>query len=506
MKIDAAKALEVPPARVGFDWVIVVLGPADQPLRGVCASTRKDDGTKPTGSITNENGELTLTCDTASAELPIAISSGVPYTWQTLTEPRTVVRFPDLLPLSVRLIDGVTGLSLDGGGVRATSLIEGNESLERKRDTFVLPISEYAAGKSGSQSLSIDPPTGYAHTGSVSEYVDVSPSARSVHLDVPVWPEMSVDVRVLDATGNPVAGASVGAARITGIGAFGREQRTDAEGRVTIGRVAYVPGERAQVEASVSDRYGSGKSAVLRSSGDRPVVEIRLPAGPRKRPRCGGVCGSGCGSVQLRYGHPPEGGTLTARIRVLRRDGTPAIRVTVRLISDARPGDHDGTTEDEESPPGDSWAIETSTDADGIATLAGLHPDERATVQVFGRGFVSTELSVKIDSGLANEFMVVEANGGSLDLRVVDSEGRAVAAACIEVECWDFSIAGRVVDYVRLVGSTQHATLLTDADGRLRLERLSPGEQRITVKLGSRKAKIEVDQDDLAAGATITLK
>ena len=130
-------------------------------------------------------------------------------------------------------------------------------------------------------------------------------------------------------------------------------------------------------------------------------------------------------------------------------------------------------------------------DADGRARAEDLVAG-RYRVALHEAGLVSSSAVVDVAADAEATASLAESSGGSIDVLVVDGDGRPLPFASLDVgrlpwglEWLDVSDEG-----------VQRLDRFTDHLGRRALEHVEPGEVEVTVRWGSRSAKSKVAVSD----------
>ena len=444
--------------------VLVVLGPGDRPLRGVRVrrSFQPGEWTETDGA-----GRATVSFPPGASDTTVWLSGPVPGTRVTPDGPETVVRFPDLLPLSVLLVDGETGEWVGGAGVLLWA-ISGPLELDAHGARFEMPVSPARPGQVVELAFRVESPLGYA--GPEAEWFrargTVSVFAARVEVTIPVYREAALFARVEEADGTPAAGAEIHQVKLGETAVAFRADPVGADGRTRIRGVPALRGEPVTVRAGKDRRNATSLVVRLAPSGQPVQVLVRLPEeAPSRGTRGGIVLGSASTSfVDILVGALTGTGRL--EIRVLRRDGAPAAGAHLR-----------------------------STIAVGTSATSTL-PDATVTVRVREPGYLAPPpATVRVRDGESARLEIREADGTDTTVLVLDEDGRALPFARIEVEDRDG------VAWVKLEGVVQQLVILTDREGRALLPDLPAGTSVVTARFGSRSVSGET-----TPGTALTLR
>jgi hypothetical protein len=147
--------------------------------------------------------------------------------------PVTTIRYPDLLPLHVDFIDGVTGATLHDGSV---SLPGSRGKTVHGAHPRIILMAPIVPGDTCSFYLEIEPPAGTAGAQGLHERVRsfVSSQAHAAHLTIPVWPEVTLTVEVRNRSGVQLDFGFLHDAELRI-----RAKPTDASGRTRVHGVPY---------------------------------------------------------------------------------------------------------------------------------------------------------------------------------------------------------------------------------------------------------------------------
>lgn len=167
-------------------------------------------------------------------------------------------------------------------------------------------------------------------------------------------------------------------------------------------------------------------------------------------------------------------------VRVLRRDGTPAVGARVSFIPHL---------EEHESPMGPRKA---TTDLEGIARFADPRPGT-ATVAADQLGFLDVQGTVEVRALGVTEARVQERAGGRLTVEIIDEHGRGLSFATCQLQ------TGCSHPYVDMQDGIQRMDRFTDHEGRRTYAGVFPGPVTLYVQWGHRRKNVEAK---IAAGRT----
>jgi hypothetical protein len=401
-----------------------------------------------------------------------------------VTREGAVIIADDLVPVEVIVVDASTGRPVD-------AVVTGPSHVHRGRDaTYAMGVPDSVLhDNEPRQTLCYcaDLPSGYALEDRADpEWIGgaVSRFADRVRIMVRARREVTLHVQVVDPRGSPVEGAELGIKGVP-VACTGRS------GRTTI-PIPHLDGERVRVVACDGTRAGVAELVLDDVPGDRDLV-VRLtdvvdgeslePKGlsdaPFSGPSRGACIGLGPGDAREEAAkskdHPEvhedgtweeEIGTASLAVTVLRRNGRPAAGLW-------------GTVE------GAACRVR-ELDGDGHAFFGDL-AGGNYSVSVCAPGFVQTESEVTLVGGAHTQIDLLEQEGWTARVRVIDEREAPVRFAVIDV-----------VDqpYALLEDGTQVLGLYTDVDGWVTLTQLCPGSARVEVRFGSRRASAKIDPAD----------
>jgi hypothetical protein len=144
--------------------------------------------------------------------------------------------------------------------------------------------------------------------------------------------------------------------------------------------------------------------------------------------------------------------------------------------------------------------VVTRTDAEGRATFARL-PAGAVGLRVIDSGWAFPKTRVVIPTDAIADVDVHELTGGTLDVRVVDADGRPVPCASLAFGradrrfAWDLDDAG-----------VQRLDPLVGADGRRVFAHVPPGTIHVRAAVGTREGRSQVEVTDRGTHVvTVTL-
>lgn len=466
---DSAAPLTPAPAKPSEKRVLRIVDTSGKPIGNV------NVGVKAGGDRwTDKNGEAVF--EVTEKRLLVYWSDGAVERTVELKDPRTQVvaeTFPRLL---VDLVDATTGGLLPP--VTAWFYQNNCGRTELQTGATTGPTVTARDGWWAFQ-IGVDPPPGYGVVDPEPWQTGFAVQARRVRWIVPAFPEVTIEVRVVDEDGAPVAGARLASAWIEK--ADGSQDRTvshrdDAAGTdgVIWTRVPAVPLAKLTFRVSGPTRSGGSGVVVGEASGVRVDGGSTRVTAILREPARGGS-GSAGGGVMSDWGSSrPPTETAPIDVVVLRPDGSPACRVYVVA---ARVG---------------GW-----TDGAGRVRLADVASGP-CVVLAQARGFLPT--AVRATIGADAQVSIRETPPRRVRVSVEDASGHPLPAALvtstsIEMPGPDGAIRTNVV-VTQLDGDTELLTPLTGRDGTISLAE-PPGVVRYDVSFGGAHESVESRDDDV---------
>lgn len=273
-------------------------------------------------------------------------------------------------------------------------------------------------------------------------------------------------------------------------------QHFDGQGRLVVDALPWLSGERVDVQGQIADRWIVGGKALLGADA-RETVHVTLRAYPMPDLR------------HLVAQFESNGAHLT--VVHVRLDGTKiqlTLQQRVEILEQALQLDLSGVAL-AEPPPSPRYvprtlrvkvltptglqaarAVVTAqgrsavTDERGVATFEEFPAGESDLVVLGAGAGVATKVSVT-EQG-ETEIEVRAERGGTLEVEVVDEQGRGLPYATLAVE------QPHGLPWIDLFGGTQRLDPFTDVRGRRRLAGVL-GDARVTGTYGSRSATAEVE-------------
>jgi len=473
----------------GGPFTVVVVGPGQRPLEGVLI--RPSDWSRKESVKTGSDGRAELTWGAEEAELTIRTSGIAPDRHIRLKDRETVLRFPDLIPLTVEVVDGVSGRTLSGAAVSLRRPGGPDLVLEPRTGKFELEISPLRRGHNERLRFTVTPPSGHLADplNPFAVSATISRFAVRAHARLALWPEVPLSIIVSDHEGRPASGASVSAISVGGKSIRTRSSPAGADGRVLVRGVPGLRGERVTGSAASADGLATMGFELRIDDFHAPLTaRVALPP-PRPLGTARNLIGMGGGAGGAFGGRGGRRslsfGRCALYVHVLRRDGRPAKNALVRLRGPAPPA----------APRGAAWTRSDRADDFGRVVFRGLVAGP-VTVTVSEVGFLSPA-PVSLDLSVEGATVTIrEAWGRSLQILVLDATGLPVPHARITLG----AVAGK--PYACLIDDVQHLNLVTDRDGRCPLPDLAEGKVAVTAVFGSRRATVSARSGD---ALTITL-
>ncbi len=433
-----AETAEAPPPADAGQRVLHVSDPSGSPISGVHV-------TGPGGPrLTDAQGEAAFTA--GDGPPAVRFFDGDAERTVELRDPVTRVtigRFPVLV---VDAVDGSTGAPLalprvripSGNGERVVTSEQG------------LPLALLSNGRAVVIAR-VDPPPGFGGLVSYTFTGPVAAKAATARWTLPLFPARELLFAAVDAEGHALEGVRVVEATTPLPGsrypddvAF-TSAPSGPDGIVRMTGVPRLPFARLHVRLArpIEDETRtemSGNVEGIRLDGadatqpQTVVLRARPIVGQGFSPRNGAGVGAST--------HFDRSAPLT--VRVYQRDGRPAARVTVA-----------GT------------GFSATTGPDGVVRFAAA-PTGSQTLRVFAHGFAPTIATVEV--GTESEVVVHEGESRTVQVLVVDEEGRALPAAQVSASCVDVAGPdGRPIaidcSIAQVDGGCEWLTPLTNRDG-----------------------------------------
>lgn len=403
-----------------------------------------------------------------------------------------------------------TGPTLRGSEIvpRPVSRDEPEEVVDEPSDTSVDPLVcldvvdaetgvpiDCATDVKGFGTVQVWAPRGYVAWDPLPSREAHSGYATRLTATYPLRREALIEATVRECDGTPTVDAGLESATIANRSIAYAEIEAFVSGTYRVRGIpflrgealslTFVPGEQTEGYAPRSTAW---KGALPEASAEvlRPVVTLPAPAplgsGSARALRrgCGGTCG-GCEVVEPLAGDgEPQGQVL---LTVRRRGGAPAslarIELTALVGADARRRVVDlGTCEFH------------CLDSDGRLRIAGLTP-RRYEVRVEEDGIVPVARDFEVLDGRVTEVTIDEPVGATLDVQVVDAEGRPRKFATVEVHQPSGVMWADLAD-----DGTERLDRFVDHLGRRTLAHVEPGEVRLKATWAGRTVEKTVTVAD----------
>lgn len=395
-------------------------------------------------------------------------------------------RFTELvvatIDVAVRTVDGLTGEPVASAGIEVRSRRSGApEAAEPEICGAVLRSVRTMRRKIGVRiDTAVTPDRAAAGTLSWSRPISIT--ARRVRIDVPLFPLHAFELRPISEAGEEVStvefcGSSLLCARRAETdGGFPATSAGRADGALLVSaprvpaNFALFDLESPVDEATNTKLFGTSAPMPLAAPGLPCATEVpvvRVDAGHNRVVSRNLTAGCGCRMSRE---------TTPVKVRVLRRDGSPAPHVLVR-------GDYDDAT----------------TGADGTATVNCT--DDVLLVHAAAHGFLLSTRLVK-PKKLAPDAVVeiVESEPRRVRIVVVDGDDRPVPSARVFAEYAGYAPVHTIA---QMDGDTEIGTPRTDADGVLLLD-VCDGNIRYDVSLAGAATTVTSDAAEVRVvlGAT----
>jgi hypothetical protein len=427
-------------------FVLRILTEDDRPVAGLAIHAL--------GAVhtTNHDGVLDLAPEGEHALIPVSFKAPDERRVE-LSRGETTVRVPPTIPLSVSYVDAETGARLDRPMLSSGPPVTFNGEVDAPLwpgaafDVRVEPVAPVTAAGD----YVAPRPSELRRRGTLSRY------ANEAVMTIPVYRAMSVVVRVLEHDGTAAAGADVTVDGESGL--------TDAAGRATIQGIRFERRGLYRVRATLDGRSEGVTISAPLTPDIVAEVEVVLPppSAFEDAGSSGGMASSRSrGRTVIRGSSQPRGSSVLV-VRVLHRDGAPAI--------DARVG-VDGP-----------WRGRGSTDAAGMVRFAEL-PAGKYHIAASEIGMIETIEEVELGDGETLRVVLNEPRGRTIRLEVVDAAGRPLPSASV-------TLGGTRVDrWVRLHEGRQHLDLFTGGAGQLTLSHFPEGTFLLKAAYCGRKAEL----------------
>ncbi len=423
----APKDLSNQKTDVARRWEVILLGPADRPLKGIPVRgyPEKKDYT------TDAAGRAVLP-GPAKARQRLMACPFEPH-GRILTAPRTVIRFPKLLPLELRTVDGVTGKRLDG-----IELVVGTLGGDLAPEKGVIMNSPFGRGGHDRVTVHIKTP-GWTTRDGLRYRLDefIGSQARRVTATIPLYRELDWRIEL------PHGYALHEIGMMRGPDKLAHEIETGARrGVVRVRGVPFLPGTEAYVVVRKDKQHYiayhriTTLAAMMLLDPEEDATEQPFTMPPKN-------------SITVRY-RPDIKNAGAIRASVRRSNGAPARGVRVQVA-------------------GREFAGLAHTDARGIATVSKMEP---GTYEIYAgaAGFVPTRARVTVTAGKTSEVVLTEPAGWTLQLRVRDDENDQPLPFLRVTVTHETT----KMPYALLRDGVQYVPILTGADGTLVLPNLGP--------------------------------
>ncbi|MFQ5844182.1 MAG: carboxypeptidase-like regulatory domain-containing protein, partial [Planctomycetota bacterium] len=373
---EARRAAARARREAGVEWAVRILGAHDLPAPRITFIARwgmfgwageTDDEGRARFFVSPDVRRVTLTSEEWRPRVQVADS------------PDAVLRFPELIPVVVRVVHAVTGREVAGASAGFGKLLRSFPPRPLPRlgggSYFVV-----LRGESFKKILEVSLPDGLAADRAALEVEGVvSRFADSLRVDLPVWPEAEITLRVRDEDGRPVQFPLLKKALLDNRPLAVSTEIDGAAGRMRVRGVPFIPGERIRLVAA--DGAFEAEAVVGIEKGRRSYEATAVIPGEQFTVTTSSVIGIGGGAGGGRRGRGGSRRLLARRparldVTAVHRDGRAATGIRVGV----KGGD----------PPVERW--QRTTDH-GQAAFVKLPPG-RYDVQVHEPGFIDTEQEV----------------------------------------------------------------------------------------------------------------
>ena len=380
--------------------------------------------------------------------------------------------------LDVELFDAETGLPLHAARVKARvptrEREDGTRVVVRHEPWRASPAKLRVMPRIGRDPYAffeLELPDGYARPMFRPSLQAISPYAKRLLMRQPLRPTIALRVTGATPSGRTML-PRVGYVGIGGHAVSGWSASGDAYERLTITGIPFLRDEILQLEASRPDapEEDCGEWIEVRIPKQRERgIDVRVELPEELIETCEEIEESIGGSFSSRYRSraPIRRGVLpdtTIRIRVLRRNGQPAVNAPVR-IGKRKYG---------------------TTGSDGWLRVTGLeHGTHTITVHQVGLLPITSTFEITRDG--VGQQILREDVGGTVRLTVVDQDGIGLPAARVRLR------TPSKLPWIDMPQTTQRVDPYTDHHGRRELTHVEPGTVKLEVWWGSRRVKRDLE-------------
>ncbi len=375
-------------------------------------------------------------------------------------------------------------------------------------------------GRPATVTCRVEAPRGFVARKEASWSTTIHPLAQRLVATYPLRPAVEV-ILLVPPEGMPYRAEDwEGTVTVAGVTLENPELHVDAQGRLHVQGGAHIVGDRVEVSGTLAKRFhASGEGFIGGDSRDPVLVRLALASPEVPAATFNQEVPAATFYNELVFdlgsGHLSElrlSAGAGIRVRVSEnllvttgeQDGV-APGYTGRLVERPLPevprraplpvrsvAWHGGPAAGALLRLGDQ---ELAADAQGRATFHDV-PDGQASIQVLGAG-ATTTIALEVGPGARPEAVLVAPVGGTLEIEVVDSEGRPLPYAHVEL-----TQSGEL-PHMDCVDGVQRLDPYTDAAGRRTLRFVTPGPVKVRAYYGTRNAECELL---LVDGATETAR
>ncbi len=355
-------------------------------------------------------------------------------------------------------------------------------------------------GKPTTVTCRVEAPRGFVARKEASWSTTIHPLAQRLVATYPLRPAVEV-ILLVPPEGMPYRAEDwEGTVTVAGVALENPELHVDAQGRLHVQGGAHIVGDRVEVSGTLAKRFqASGEGFIGGDPRDPVLVPLSLVAiGPPADPAgfvllegstfdWNVVTGAG---IRLRVADLSTGSLRVVAIG--EQDGVAPGFTNVRVLERMPPAPprraplavravawHGGPAAGAILRLGDQ---ELTADAQGRATFLDV-PDGQASIQVLGAG-ASTTIPLEVGPGARPETVLVAPVGGTLEIEVVDSEGRPLPYAHVELT------QSGDLPHMDCVDGVQRLDPYTDAAGRRTLRFVTPGPVKVRAYYGTRSTEV----------------
>ncbi len=366
------------------------------------------------------------------------------------------------LPLTFMAVNAETGTDVSGAQVRWSGARHGDRSAWRPTpERFV--TARALGNRWSSWKFAVEAPQGWVRWEAPSAAGGISRYAEALTFIYPLRREIRCTVNAHEADG-AAADAKIRSAEIAGRRIESPTWKGDGRGQMDLEGVPFLRDELVEVSVSRRDDTGfeRARAVIPDHPAARMTIDVVLPVSePFVGPENNGTIGIGGGSsssFRHRRRRPLANGL---EVLVLRRDGSPAVGAKVSIPRKT-----------------------LRTDASGRVHFALVVPGT-ITVKVRQVGLLPMQGEAKVTAKGVAQLTLQEAEGGTVELEVVDGEGRPLSFAHFGL------VTPTRMPWVDMEGTTQRLDRFTSHLGRRTLRHIEAGKIELIVSWGSRRETLK---------------